>query len=163
MANEKQPIQEFLERRYASRKPVSLQLKAWVDGEERILSVRDLSQTGFLAEAEPPLAINQAVELELPHEGRKKAKVVWAGEALAGCTFVGTISRASYSAALLKSQVLHPRNETQPQAAEAPPAIAEQADGQAGKLPMGTRVAVMVVGGALAWAPVLLVAYLLFG
>ena len=82
---------------------------------------------------------------------------------MAGCTFVGTISRASYSAALLKSQVLHPRNETQPQAAEAPPAIAEQADGQADKLPMGTRVAVMVVGGALAWAPVLLVAYLLFG
>ena len=163
MANDKLPIQELLERRYASRKPVSLRLQAWVDGEERTLSVRDLSQTGFLAEANPPLAINQAVELELPHEGRKKAKVVWAGEALAGCTFVGTISRASYSAALLKSQFLHPKNEKESQAAEAAPAIVEADDLQAGKLPMGTRVAVMVIGGALAWVPVLAIAYLLFG
>src|SRR5690606_3207315 len=64
---EKLPIQEFLERRYASRKPVALSLKAWVEGEERVLSVRDLSQTGFLAEASPPLEIDQELELELPH------------------------------------------------------------------------------------------------
>ncbi|MBN9506226.1 MAG: PilZ domain-containing protein [Altererythrobacter sp.] len=160
MQNEKQPIQQFLERRYASRRPVSLKLPAWVDGQEQVLGVRDLSQTGFLAEATPPLRIDQVVELELPHEGRKKATVVWAGEELAGCTFVGSISRASYSAALLKSQILHPQGANQEQAAEA---ITVAEDDPVEKLPMGLRVAVMVIGGALAWVPVLAIAYWLFG
>jgi len=165
VSQQKQPIQEFLERRYASRKPVSLSLKAVVDGEERVLSVRDLSQTGFLAEASPALEVDQTVELELPHEGRKNATVVWAGEALAGCTFVGTISRASYSAALLKSQFLHAPEDAekqQPQPAQPMSSLIQSAD-DSGKLPMGDRAAIMIAGGALAWAPVLLVAYLLIG
>ena len=161
MPNEKQPIQQFLERRYASRRPVSLKLSAQVDGEERILGVRDLSQTGFLAEATPPLRIDQVVELDLPHEGRKKATVVWAGDALAGCTFSGSISRASYSAALLKSQILHPQDTVPPQTAEEAP-FAEDDDG-VDKLPIEVRVAIMAVGGAVAWAPLLLIAYWLFG
>lgn len=160
MPNKKQPIQQFLERRYASRRPVSLKLPAWVDGQEQVLGVRDLSQTGFLAEAAPPLRIDQVVELDLPHEGRKKATVVWAGEELAGCTFVGSISRASYSAALLKSQILHPPGANQEQAAEPAP-VAEGDDFE--KLSMGMRIAVMAIGGALAWAPVLAIGYLLFG
>jgi hypothetical protein len=163
VVNEKQPIQEFLERRYASRKPVSLKLKALVDGEERILAVRDLSQTGFLAESSPSLEIDQTVELDLPHEGRKKAKVVWAGEALAGCTFAGSISRASYSAALLKSQFLHAPEETEKKPPAAAPVIHEAAEEDTGKFPMGDRVAIMVAGGALAWAPVLALAYWVFG
>lgn len=160
MSVKKTPIQELLERRYAGRKPVSLRLQAWVEGEERVLSVRDLSQTGFLAEATPPLTIDQTIELELPNEGRKQAKVVWAGETAAGCTFVGSISRASYSAALLKSQFLHPRNAAQD--AEAMLIIQEQ-EPVFEELPLGSRVAVIALGGALAWAPVLLIAYLLFG
>lgn len=169
MASDKHPIQEFLERRYASRRPVSLRLKAWVDGEERILSVRDLSQTGFLAESSPPLEIKQSLEIDLPHEGRKKATVVWAGESLAGCTFVGSISRASYSAALLKSQFLHApeeaesRESAETKAPQPGPAIIEASDDETGKLPLGDRVAIMIAGGALAWAPVLLLAYWLFG
>jgi len=86
--------------------------------------------------------------------------VVWAGEELAGCTFVGSISRASYSAALLKSQILHPQGANQEQAAEA---ITVAEDDPVEKLPMGLRVAVMVIGGALAWVPVLAIAYWLFG
>jgi hypothetical protein len=159
--NEKQPIQQFLERRYASRRPVSLKLPAWVDGEERVLGVRDLSQTGFLAEAVPPLLIDQVIELDLPHEGRKKATVVWAGDALAGCTFAGSISRASYSAALLKSQVLHPQDSDRAPTTEG--VFATEDDDAFEKLPMGVRIATMVIGGALAWAPVLAIAYLLFG
>lgn len=162
MPNEKLPIQQFLERRYASRRPVSLKLRAWVDGDERAIGVRDLSQTGFLAEATPPLRNGQTVELDLPHEGRKKATVVWAGDALAGCTFAGSISRATYSAALLKSQVLHPHSANPSEAVEAAPALESDAD-TFEKLPMGTRVAIMAVGGALAWAPLLLIGYLLFG
>lgn len=167
MSQQKQPIQEFLERRYASRKAVALKLKALVDGENRVLSVRDLSQTGFLAEAKPALEVDQTVELELPHEGRKKATVVWAGESLAGCTFAGSISRASYSAALLKSQFLHAPEETaqeqtQDQPAQALPSIIESG-AESGKLPMGDRAAIMIAGGALAWAPILLVSYLLIG
>jgi hypothetical protein len=141
---------------------LSLKLLARVDGKEHILLVRDLSQTGFLAEATPPLANDQTVELELPHEGRKTATVVWAGEALAGCTFAGSISRATYSAALLKSQFLHPKSATAAQAPEAIPIVQHEEKGYE-KLPMGKRAAVIAVGGALAWAPVLLIAYPLFG
>jgi hypothetical protein len=162
VSNEKQPIQELLERRYASRRPVSLMLQGWVDGKERILSVRELSQTGFLAETTPPLEIDQTVELELPQEGRKKATVVWAGESQAGCTFAGSISRATYSAALLKSQFLHPRNTSDAQDAEAMLIVHGDERGPE-KLPMGNRVAVMAIGGALAWVPVLLIGYLLLG
>ena len=162
MSNNPQLIQELLEQRYASRSPVSLKLRARVDGKEHILLVRDLSQTGFLAEATPPLANDQTGELELPHEGRKTATVVWAGEALAGCTFAGSISRATYSAALLKSQFLHPNSDSPAHAPDAMRAVQHEERGF-GKLPMGKRTAVIAVGGALAWAPVLLIAYLLFG
>jgi hypothetical protein len=160
---EKQPIQQFLERRYASRRPVSLKLQAWVDGEERTVGVRDLSQTGFLAEADPPLRIDQVIELVLPHEGRKKATVVWAGDVQAGCTFAGSISRASYSAALLKSQILHPRDTTNPQQAIESALLAEGDGHGVEKLPMAARLAIMAAGGALAWVPILLIGYLLFG
>jgi hypothetical protein len=127
---------------------LSLKLLARVDGKEHILLVRDLSQTGFLAEATPQLENDQTV--------------VWAGEALAGCTFAGSISRATYSAALLKSQFLHPKSATAAQAPEAIPIVQHEEKGYE-KLPMGKRAAVIAVGGALAWAPVLLIAYPLFG
>jgi hypothetical protein len=158
---EKQPIQQFLERRYASRRPVSLKVRAWVDGEERIVDVRDLSQTGFLAEATPPLRNHQVIELDLPNEGRKQAKVVWAGDTLAGCTFAGSISRATYSAALLKSQILHPGDAASPAEANENALFVESEERDAEKLPITARLAIMAVGGALAWVPLLLIAYLL--
>lgn len=152
-----QPVDEFAEKRYAPRKAVALTLRAWVAGEERQVTVRDLSNTGFLVETTPPLTLEQTIELELPHEGPKEANVVWAGDEMAGCTFVGTISKASISAALLKSEVLV----EQPIAFEQTSYEAE--DYETNKLPVPARLAIIGVGSVMAWAPLVLIGAALIG
>ncbi len=162
MAIERQPNDDRAEKRYAPRKPVALTLRAWIAGAEREITVRDLSHTGFLVETTPPLTLNQTIALELPHEGRKDAKVVWAGDSLAGCTFEGTISKASVSAALLKSEVRHPTATIPSQVFESL-AYAGDDDPEIEKLPVPVRLAVIGAGSVLAWVPLVLLGSALLG
>lgn len=140
--------------RHEDRIAVSLALQASVDGYARLVHVRDISHTGFLAESEPPLEVGQTVELELPYGEPKKARVVWAGEALAGCNFTGSISRAAYSAALLKSRLLHPRGVSDKDVGQ--PLMREGPD----KLPLWLRLVVLAVIVAVCWLPILAYAIL---
>ena len=150
------------EKRYASRKAVSLSLNALIDGEQRRVAVRDLSHTGFLVDTMPSLTLDQAIELELPNAGRKTAKVVWAGDALAGCTFLEPISKAELSGALLKSGFLQAPVVDEPQISE-PIAYAAMDEAPGTPLPVWARLVVIGGASALAWTPILLVGSLFIG
>lgn len=65
----------------------------------------NISETGVLAECETDLAANDAIQIDLPHAGTVRARVVWTNGALIGCQFDTRISPATLSAAQLQSAV----------------------------------------------------------
>lgn len=78
--------------------------------------VHNISATGLLLESAAPLRVDEAIEIELPQAGSRKARIVWASGQLFGCAFEAPISPATLSAAQLRSAVGHgveiaPRND----------------------------------------------------
>lgn len=65
--------------------------------------VHNISTTGLLLESDAALADGEAIEIELPHAGGTRARVVWTSGRLAGCQFDSPISPAALSAAQLQS------------------------------------------------------------
>ncbi|WP_411340258.1 helix-turn-helix transcriptional regulator [Sphingopyxis sp. J-6] len=70
--------------------------------------IHDISAEGLLIECDLPLAPDESIDVELPHAGRCLAKIVWASGRLFGCRFDAPVSRATLSAAALRSAVEHP-------------------------------------------------------
>jgi transcriptional regulator with XRE-family HTH domain len=67
--------------------------------------VHNLSLTGLLVESEVSLPVGETIEVELPHAGVVRAKVVWTSGQLFGCQFHTPISKAALSAAELRGAV----------------------------------------------------------
>jgi hypothetical protein len=65
--------------------------------------IHDISEGGVLLESGAELAIGEIISIDLPHEVQAQATVVWTSGDLSGCTFDPKISKATISAALLKS------------------------------------------------------------
>lgn len=75
---------------------------AQADGETLAVRIHNISQGGVLIECDAPLAVNDKVDVELPHAGVVTAKIVWASGSLFGCQFKAPISDAAVSAAELR-------------------------------------------------------------
>ncbi len=71
-------------------------------GTARVL-VHNISATGLLLECQLSLAIDEAIEIDLPHAGAIRAKVIWASGNFFGCQFGSAVSPAALSAAQLRS------------------------------------------------------------
>lgn len=67
------------------------------------LLIHNISESGILVESEAPLAIDDRIEIELPHAGPVQARMVWKSGELFGCQFDAPISPATLSAAQLQS------------------------------------------------------------
>ncbi|MBL0916233.1 MAG: helix-turn-helix domain-containing protein [Sphingopyxis sp.] len=67
------------------------------------LLIHNISESGILVESEAPLAIDERIEIELPHAGPVQARMVWKSGELFGCQFDAPISPATLSAAQLQS------------------------------------------------------------
>jgi transcriptional regulator with XRE-family HTH domain len=76
---------------------------ALASGDATNVMVHDVSATGLLLESPVALAIGETIEIDLPHAGATRAKVIWTGGKFHGCQFDEPISRASLSAAQLRS------------------------------------------------------------
>lgn len=74
-------------------------------GDASSVLIHDISATGLLIESPLGLAIDERIEVELPHAGATWAKVVWHSGKLFGCQFDAPISAAALSAAQLRSAV----------------------------------------------------------
>lgn len=67
------------------------------------LLIHNISESGILIESETPLAIDERIEIDLPHAGPVQARTVWKSGELFGCQFDAPISPAALSAAQLQS------------------------------------------------------------
>ncbi|MBC7158522.1 MAG: PilZ domain-containing protein [Porphyrobacter sp.] len=70
--------------------------------------LRNVSRTGVMLEATPPLAIGQRVDIALPELGTRTLTVLWNNGTLYGCRFDAPIKEAAISAALLRAEPLSP-------------------------------------------------------
>lgn len=89
------------ERRGLSRR--QLRLTSSLEATGQHVSIHDISPTGMLIETAAELAARDELEIDLPESGVTRAIVVWNSGAFFGCEFVEPLSRASMSAALLRS------------------------------------------------------------
>ncbi len=76
---------------------------ALVSGHATDVLVHNVSATGLLLESAAVLAVDEVIEIDLPHAGSSQARVVWASGSLFGCQFTAPISPAALSAAQLRS------------------------------------------------------------
>ncbi|WP_192646011.1 helix-turn-helix domain-containing protein [Sphingopyxis sp. OAS728] len=68
--------------------------------------IHNISRSGMLIECDSPLAVDDQIEIELPHAGSVSTMIVWASDNMFGCQFAAPISSAALSAAQLRSEVV---------------------------------------------------------
>lgn len=64
-------------------------------------TIRNLSETGLLLETDPPLAVGDIFQIDLPLVGEQPAEVMWIDERRHGCRFLDPIPKSAVSAAAL--------------------------------------------------------------
>lgn len=68
------------------------------------VTVHNISRSGMLLETTVPLSEGETIDLELPHVGKVRARVVWASDRFHGCAFDAPISPGALSAAQLRGE-----------------------------------------------------------
>jgi hypothetical protein len=89
-------------RRYSSRRSLHLNAVLTDTGTEMI--IHDISATGMLIETAQHLSAGQIIVFDLPERGQTAATVTWSSGHYFGCQFELSITSATVSAALLRSQ-----------------------------------------------------------
>lgn len=69
------------------------------------VTVHNISETGLLIECAASLAINDRIDIDLPHVGLVSATLVWVSGQMFGCQFDTKLSPAALSAAQLRSAI----------------------------------------------------------
>jgi len=152
-----EPPKEDL-RRGSQRRRLSLGVSLRASGDPVI--IRDFSSHGMLIESAESLPLFDRIEIDLPEAGKTSALIVWKSGRYHGCEFTEPLSRASVSAALLRSQpktgaspaerrtfsVVRTNESEAPQTEESIDAIDED------KAPLGVRLRVIFGSAFLLWA-----------
>ena len=93
------------DRRRASRQRVRLDVLGTPGtGEAARVAIRDLSLDGFLIQTSVHLRVGELLEVDFPEAGPVRAEVMWGSSQYFGCQFDRPISKATLSAALLRSE-----------------------------------------------------------
>lgn len=69
------------------------------------VAIHNISATGLLIESDAELAVDDRIDIDLPHAGSIPARLIWASGRLFGCQFDTPVSPAVLSAAQLRSAV----------------------------------------------------------
>ncbi|QGN56069.1 helix-turn-helix domain-containing protein [Novosphingobium sp. Gsoil 351] len=105
-----EPIPHSDDPRYAVRYTLRLEATgATADGETTRVTVHNVSAGGLLIETAAMLAIGEAITLDLPEAGGRRATVTWASGTYYGCQFDTPLSSAELSGAQLRSEAPVPR------------------------------------------------------
>ncbi len=100
-----QPADKVGTRRNA-RRTLKLRVEgARPDGAGIDVAIHNISATGLLIESSADLAVDDRIDIDLPHAGPVPARLVWASGRIFGCQFDAPISAATLSAAQLRSAV----------------------------------------------------------
>ena len=145
-------------RRGSQRRKLSLGVSLGAGGDPVI--IRDFSSHGMLIESAAKLPLFDRIEIDLPEAGKTSAFIVWNSGRYYGCEFTEPLSKASVSAALLRSQ---PKTNASPaeqpvfsvvRANEAEAPLTEDSIDAIGedKAPLSVRLRVILGSAILLWA-----------
>ena len=81
---------------------------ATADGERVAVTVHNISASGLLLETAAALDIGEAIAIDLPEAGERRAIVSWASETFYGCQFDRPLTPAELGAAQLRGKVAGP-------------------------------------------------------
>jgi hypothetical protein len=150
------------EQRISDRRVLRLEARVATPSGEGGIEVHNLSRTGMLVECGTSVPVGSTIEVELPGGTSHRASVVWADEHLFGCRFDEVLTQGELSAALLRSA---PKTQEQiSDKAAHDQAMARlreywgaeegrQQDAPANdRLPLGTRLWVMLGLALVGWA-----------
>ena len=96
------------DQRCTQRRTMRLRIESENAAAAASATVRNLSETGLLIEADEGFAVGETVTLRLPMADAVEASVIWARAPFYGCEFARPVSRAVVSAALLRSPIDEP-------------------------------------------------------
>jgi len=149
--------QHATDRRSSRRRALSLTIDGTADGDGMPAVVHDLSETGLLLETMAELGVGDELDVNLPHLGTTRARVVWSSGRYLGCEFRGRITPAAISAALLRSAPAPKQQVAAPGPVEDIPSV--HIDRSPDRLTPHQSFLVIAGLSAAAWA-ILLIAYL---
>lgn len=89
--------------RAAARRTLSLRVPALSAGGTDAALIHNLSEHGLRIETHAIVQTGEIIRVELPEAGAVDARIIWTGGGFAGCRFLTPISKATVSAALLRS------------------------------------------------------------
>lgn len=93
----------FSDAREAERRTLRLTTNVSSTDDTTHALIHDLSESGLMIETSAELSPGDSLFVELPFIGTTEAKVVWRRDNSCGCEFLAPVSRATVSAALLRS------------------------------------------------------------
>ncbi|MDP3675229.1 MAG: PilZ domain-containing protein [Novosphingobium sp.] len=96
------------EQRRTRRRAMRLRVESANASAAASATVRNLSETGLLIEADEAFAVGDTLTVKLPMAGAIDATVIWARAPFYGCEFAQRVSRAVISTALLRSPIDEP-------------------------------------------------------
>lgn len=139
---------DTLDRRSSHRRKLHLGSKSTQAADDVV--IQDISTSGMLLATSAKFEPFEEIEVELPHAGRIKARIVWTTSELFGCQFLQPISKAAVSAALLRSPAPEP---SVPAARSG--TLPEKSRGAAQKLSFGVKMRAIIAVSALLWVLIL--------
>lgn len=159
------------EQRISDRRVLRLEARAATPAGEGGIEVHNLSRTGMLVECDSVMPVGSTIEVELPGGTSHRASVVWADEHLFGCRFDDVLTQGELSAALLRSApkipdlmiTAHAHDRAMEKLREqwGEEKIGNQRAAIEPRLPLGTRLWIIIGLGLAGWAAPAAAAYLL--
>lgn len=138
-----------IDRRSSGRRMLNLRVPgSTTSGSGVPVLIHDMSVSGLLIQTEASMDVGTMLDIQLPEVGPQSATVVWNRDQFFGCEFHEPLSQAGLSATFLKSSAgLEARAGTDFIQTEA-----DYADLESDKLPLRTRLTVIIALALAAWA-----------
>ena len=146
------------EERYADRHDLALPAEVSASGGTGRVEILNASSTGLLVRSDLPLELGEMIEVDLPHAGAQRARVVWGNDGFYGCALTTPVTRAAVSAARLRSQ---PTGPASPAAGETPEvsvgerAFAQPGPAYPGQLTLRQKAATIIGLASVSWGVVI--------
>lgn len=148
--------------RGARRRKLSLESRGTTSsGTAADVLIHNLSTTGLLIETSADLPIGEAITVDIPHAGTTLAVVMWSSGDLFGCEFVAPVPNAAISASMLQNPIERPNSAFAAEAGPLPEdstkvddavsTVVEDAAINHHRLPIRTRVGIIVGSSLVAW------------
>lgn len=148
--------------RSAARRSINLATEAPLGGPGTVVRIHNISSTGMLIESSALLSVGAEFDVHLTDGGEHTARVVWTCDELCGCEFKVPLTKATISSTVLRSPPAPETEKTQTPSEAGGDSDADVVTASRGeviesgehKLPLQSRLRIIVLGSVFCWLPI---------